>query len=88
MATWLQLIQRAMNHHGESVTDITASAPPMETGWLNTEFHSGYGGSEGCDFTVWTLKRVYFPVTHDGKESCSSVSRHPDGVATPHVGGE
>ncbi len=50
-------------------------------------FDAGYGGTEGAHFTVWTSKRVYFPVQYDGAEWCASVSREPDGVATEHVGG-
>jgi hypothetical protein len=54
---------------------------------LDKEFDSGFGGTEGCPFTLWTAKRVYFPVQYDGAEWVDSVSRNPDGIATEHIGG-
>jgi len=53
---------------------------------LDREFDDGFGGPEGCYFTVWTTGHVYFPVVYDGAESVGCVSRNPDGQATPHVG--
>lgn len=54
---------------------------------LDRGFYSGFGRPEGAWFTVWTSARVYFPVVYDGAEECASVSRHPDGIATEHIGG-
>lgn len=54
---------------------------------LDREFDPGYGGPEGCAFTLWTLDRVYFPATYDGAEWVDSVRRHPCGEATDHIGG-
>lgn len=86
-STWRQLIRECMDETGEGFSDIVSSAPPIGD-WLDVKFEDGYGSLKGCIFTVWTSRRVYFPVVFDGKEWCGSVSRNPDDVATPHVGGE
>jgi len=89
MATWRKLIATEMKKHGESQDDAQdwATNYKGEGGWLDAEFDDGYGGPEGCHFTVWTKKRVYFPVVYNGGEWASSVSREPDRVATEHIGG-
>ena len=71
MSTWRQKLTVALEHRGETWDQI-------ESITLNVE---------GYPFTVWTAKRVYFPWCYDGSEGVASVSRHPDGVATDHVGG-
>ena len=55
---------------------------------LDVPFDSGYGGSRGKPFTLWTKTRVYFPVVYDGAEWVSSVPRDPCDAPTLHVGGE
>jgi hypothetical protein len=55
---------------------------------LDREFDPGFGGSNGCSFTIWTSDRVYFPAVYDGSEWVEWVSRHPDTKPTQHVGGE
>ena len=52
------------------------------------EFDGGYGCSEGCHFTAWGGKYVYFPAVYDGSEWISFVPRNPCLQATSHVGGE
>ncbi len=81
---WRDLIQQEMSEHGESWSDVMSIAPiDLE---LSKKFDSGYGGTEGRPFTIWTEKRVYFPAVYDGAEWCASVARHPDGKPTYHVG--
>jgi len=82
--TWRELIAKEMNNHGESWEDTVDSTLTDEQ--LDKEFDSGLGEPEGEPFTVWTANRVYFPITRDGAEWCGSVSRNPDGHATPHLG--
>ena len=65
-------------------TDPEMHHPPPS---LGRKFDDGYGGPEGCWFTVWTTNRVYFPTVYDGAESVRSVPRNPCEEATPHVGG-
>lgn len=81
---WRRGIEYAMGLHGEGWGDIVSSATPLPA--LDRMFDSGYGGSEGEPFTVWTHGRVYFPLVYDGAEWVGSVSRSPDGKATKHFG--
>ena len=53
--------------------------------WLDIEFDDGYGVAEGCWFTVWTAKRVYFPKEYDGAEGVRSAPRDPCDEAMRHV---
>ena len=50
-------------------------------------FDSGYGGTEGCHFTVWGKKNIYFPVCYDGSEWVGAVRRNPCLEASEHHGG-
>ena len=86
METWRKGLEEALTVNGEAWGDIEASTLTEEQ--LDEEFDDGFGGSEGCPFTVWTRKWVYFPCVYDGAEWVESVSRHPDGVPTEHVGGQ
>lgn len=85
MSTWKKLIARTMELHGESLADIESSTLTPDE--MEAEFDDGYGRPEGKPFTIWTKNRVYFPSNYDGAEDVATVSRHPDGVATEHVGG-
>lgn len=86
MATWRELISEEMKEQGEEWTFVVEMTLSEED--LDVEFNSGYGGSEGKPFTLWTSKRVYFPVVYDGAEWCGSVSRNPSIEAAGHFGGE
>lgn len=83
--TWRIELTGELEAHGESWDDVEASTLTDED--LDRKFYSGFGGEEGCHFTVWTTNSVYFPWCYDGAEGVARVSRHPDGKATPHVGG-
>ena len=98
MTTWRSEITEVMAARGETFADVVAmcaaenkydddSKPYDDDSWLDLEFDGGYGGTNGAYFTVWTTKRVYFPICYDGAEWASSVSREPDGIATQHMGG-
>ena len=84
MATWRELITDAF---AEGDTWDTVVSCTLSSDGLDKEFEEGFGAIEGAAFTLWTAKRVYFPVCYDGAEWVGSVSREPDGVATAHVGG-
>lgn len=83
--TWRKELTEAMQEHGESWADVASHTLSAD---LDTVFDSGYGHAEGVPFTLWTTRRVYFPVVYDGREWVESVARDPDGVATVHVGGQ
>jgi hypothetical protein len=86
MTNWQELITEAMEAVQETWADVVSTT--LSDDDKVKAFNSGYGGSEGVPFTLWTTNRVYFPVVYDGSEWVASVSRNPDGVATGHVGGE
>jgi hypothetical protein len=100
-ATWREKIGHALKGNGETFDDVVAMVARVNQerfdgddhpffnvdgdGWLDLEFDDGYGGAEGCFFTVWTVARVYFPTEYDGAEEVNSVPRNPCDEATPHV---
>ena len=84
--TWRALISEAFEDTGESWNDVVANTLTAEQ--LDVVFDGGFGGREGVSFTLWTAKRVYFPVTYDGYESVGSAPRDPCDEACAHVGGE
>jgi len=98
LVSWRELITQSMKEHGETFDDVEHSifakheleerTVYLQKTVLDEEFCSGFGGSEGCSFTLWTKNRVYFPVVYDGSEWASSVPRNPCNEATRHVGGE
>jgi hypothetical protein len=79
------MLTEAMSEHGESWADVESCTLTEEQ--LDMVFDPGYGDYEGRPFTLWTVKRVYFPSGYDGAEDPASVARHPDGQPTDHVGG-
>lgn len=83
--SWKDMLIKCMSYNGETWEDVIDCTLSEEL--LNQKFDSGHGGTEGEPFTLWTNKRVYFPVCYDGAEWVGSVSRNPDGAPTSHVGG-
>ena len=87
MVTWRELLIVELHAHEETFADLVATVP-AGSDWLHVEFKPSAWQSEGCPFTVWTARRVYFPVTDCLSEWVGSVSREPDDHATPHQGVE
>ena len=83
--TWREDLTEEMSAHGETWADVESHT--LTESELDARFDHGWGGSGGAAFTLWTKSRVYFPWGYEGTSKVTSVSRHPDGVATPHVGG-
>ncbi len=83
--TWRIQINAEMKENGETWEDVESCT--LSDDELDKEFNSGYGMNEGEPFTLWTVGYVYFPVNYDGSEWVASVPRHPDGLATQHIGG-
>jgi len=71
--TWRKELAGAMGDHKESWGDIVGQTKFNP----DREFDPGYGSAEGEAFTIWTDKRVYFPLEYDGSEWVSSVPRNP-----------
>jgi hypothetical protein len=84
--TWRAELVDALRAREETFADIVANT--MDDEDMDKRFHDGFGASEGCAFTVWTLNHVYFPAVYDGSEWVESVPRNPNGEVTTHVGGE
>jgi len=82
--TWRKKVEKELNAFREAWGDVVSNT--MSDAEIDTPFDSGYGSNEGCPFTIWTSKRVYFPVTYDGSEWVGSVARYPDGKPTDHIG--
>ena len=85
MANWKDLINDVLAYHGESWNDVEANT--MTEKEMTKEFDEGYGGTQGCYFTIWTKKSVIFPACYDGSEWAARVSRNPDNQPTTHIGG-
>lgn len=76
-----------MAKHDDAFVNVVARTLSDEA--LDYKFNSGPGAIQGAPFTLWTKRRVYFPVCHDGVEWAGSVLRDPwpYAEATEHVGG-
>lgn len=85
MTTWRAELNRVFEYAGETWADIESST--LTDAQLDASFDDGWGGEEGCPFTIWTKNHVYFPACYDGSEWVASVSRNPDGHPTHHIGG-
>lgn len=86
MGNWKAMLGEVLKQNGETWEDVEANTMTEEE--MAKNFNAGYGGTEGCHFTVWTKNRVYFPLCYDGgSEWVGSVSRNPDGKPTEHQGG-
>jgi hypothetical protein len=86
MIKWRTLLEQSLIDCGETMGDIVSYAP-VDGKWLDYYFDDDSKQIEGESFTVWTKKRVYFPVQYNGSEWVESVSRIPDGKPTNHIGG-
>lgn len=74
LSTWRKEISAEMKQYCESWDDVEACA-------IDDKSSLTYA------FSVWTVKRVYFPETYDGSFSVASVSRNPDGKPSGPFGG-
>lgn len=85
MTNWKEMLEGALRQNDETWNDVEANTMTDEE--MNQTFDSGFGGTEGCAFTVWTKSSVYFPICYDGAEWVGCVSRNPNGKPTEHQGG-
>ena len=83
--TWREQISDEMAKRGETWADVLACT--LDDAELDRRFDPDFGGINGTPFTLWTVRRVYFPACYDGGEWAASVPRHPCGEAVGHVGG-
>jgi hypothetical protein len=91
--TWKQLIDQEMLRHGEFFKDIIQGVFPGDIQKEEREYRNKYGNTKVLEyptvtaFTIWTSRRIYFPVKYEGLFTCDSVSIVPDGKATEAFGG-
>jgi hypothetical protein len=85
MTTWRAEITETMAEHGETLVDVLHTT--LSESDLDVEFDSGYGGTSGKPFTLWTKTRVYFPIQYYGSEWVGSAPRNPSDEALEHQGG-
>ena len=83
LTTWREMIREAMQEYHETVVVATTLTEEQ----YDKEFDRGFGGVEGCSFTLWTKDRVYFPIMYDGAEYVGSAPRNPCDEACEHQGG-
>ena len=99
--SWQDMLDVALTNNNESKDDIVMANISTPTDEWDTDhddygvaasfdrqFHSGFGGTEGDYFTVWTNDWVYFPICYDGAESVGRIRRNPTKDYTArHQGG-
>lgn len=83
--TWKKLITEELENQSETWDELIHTT--LTESQLENEFDDSYGHSQGLPFTLWTERRVYFPVVYDGSEWVGSVPRYPGQEATAHIGG-
>lgn len=79
----LEMLVNKANHR-----PMAPKAVPIDYPVFDREFDGDYGDSEGCSFTAWGEKYVYFPAVFEGLEWIEYVPRNPCLIATQHIGGE
>jgi hypothetical protein len=85
MTTWKELLKEAFETTGDDFSKIVHTMSDEE---INKEFNDdGYGDPEGCSFTAWGEKYVYFPLCYDGAEFVGCAARNPCKEETSHLGG-
>jgi hypothetical protein len=82
--TWRKKIQEEMNINGDSFDNLIGSIFDDD---IDDEFEDGYGGTQGCEFQLWTTNYVYFPICYDGSEWVGSANRHVVNASLAHQGG-
>lgn len=97
MMNWRTELERMLTYNEDELEMLVVKdrwnptapvAVPIDYSVFDCEFDGGYGRSEGCNFTAWGGKYVYFPAVYDGSEWVECVPRNPCLIATPHIGGE
>jgi hypothetical protein len=77
-----------MSAHGE--TWANAVSCTLDDAGLDLPLGDGYSTNDAPHFTLWTGRRVYFPIMRGGdiwEYSVESASRNPDGIPMCPLGG-
>ncbi len=86
MYNWKELIMVA--GAGEEENDDFIIFCTLTEEQMLKKFNADKFEIEGCNFTAWSKKYVYFPTTYDGRERVAKVLRDPCNEATEHIGGD
>jgi hypothetical protein len=84
ISSWREKLVEACNESGDRFDDLEMTLTDEQ---LDQKFDAGYGVPDGCGFTAWSDKYVYFPACYDGSEWVDWVPRNPCNIITNHVGG-
>lgn len=96
---WRTELERMLTYNEDKLemlvvkSQLNPTAPvvvPIDHPVFDRKFDGGYGCivSEGCNFTAWGGKYVYFPAVYHGSEQIECVPRNPCLIAITHVGGQ
>ena len=81
MATVIENVLGEMEVYEETASQIVDCSPNrLDLIWDEVIEFGDFKG-----YTVWTEKRVYFPISFEGHTWVESVSRDPDGGPTSHI---
>lgn len=80
--SWKEMLTELVEAKKDRIVDWT-----FKDGEELVKFDTGYGGTEGCAFTAWGEKYVYFPVCYDGSEWVGYAPRNPCEEKIRHWGG-
>lgn len=94
MSTWRELIAKEMADYGETWDDVVATALGKARSYCDErddlveyQVELDHQANDEHPLTVWTKRRVYFPVCYDSRVWVRSASREPDGEPMIAVGG-
>ena len=91
--SWAYLLRKMLDEKDDSLVklciylDNIPTFVPIDHYKFCAKFDDDYGGVEGCSFTAWGEKNVYFPCCYDGEEWIECVPRNPELSVSPHFGG-
>lgn len=80
--SWGAMLAQEVEKAGDTIVSSTLTKSQSDE-----QFSSGWGMPEGCEFTAWGEKYVYFPAAYDGSEWVAKAPRNPCDEPTKHVGG-
>lgn len=97
---WSDALKECLKENGDELQNLVVQTPcnpydePQETkpryadiddAEFAAPFDPGYGGENGCWFTAWGKRWIYFPASYDGAEWIAKVPRSVCLYATMHI---
>lgn len=81
--SWKKLLEPLLHKTGDTLVSIVvedgaeAKFVELDSPEMTEEFDPGYGGTEGCPFTAWGKRFIYYPYGYDGAEWVDYIPRNP-----------